>query len=104
MGLPTAQREVLIPLEVGQAPDIWSFTMFVDNKYDMRVPCAVDIDDREFIEHLWWCQCFWVARRGPLSQFSFLVLGRVEIAEVGCKNCWSLYSEIPYRLLFIMDI
>lgn len=85
-GLPMGQSEVLIPLVAGQAPDIWSFTMFVDNKYVMRVPCAVDIVDREFIEHLWWCQCFWTTRRGPLSQFSLLVLGRVEIAKVGGKS------------------
>lgn len=76
------QSQQLIPLGVGQVPDIWSFTMFVDSEHTMEVPSAVDIDDKGFTEHLRWCQCFWTMRRGMLSRLSLLVLGRVEIAKV----------------------
>lgn len=75
------------------ATDIWSFSMYIDNHSKLEVPCAAELDDKEFMEHLQWLRRLLKIEKGFFGNLSLLSLGRIEIAKVGIWT--SLYSRRP---------
>lgn len=57
--------------------------MFIDNNSQIEVPCAAELNDKEFIQHLQWLRLLLQVEKGLFGNLSLLSLGRLEIANVG---------------------
>lgn len=80
--LPQLIHAQLVPLGPGQQPEIWSFSLFIDNNTRIEVPCAAELDEKTFVNHLRWLLDLLEVENGLISSFSLLSLGRIEIAKV----------------------
>lgn len=89
--IPLPAQGQLVPLGPGQRPEIWSFAVSIDNDLHVEVPCASELNDEDFMQHVQWFRSLLKALSGPLGNLSLLSPGRVEIAEVSFRSrSWSL--------------
>lgn len=80
-----------MPLGPCQLPEIWSFPLFIDDNSKIEVPCAAELDDKAFFNHLQWLLHLLEVENGVFGKLSLLSLGRIEIAQVSVSSylCFS---------------